>query len=302
MRNFLITSLQVVALVATTVKARSNDSLVLLKSYDFPVYYSPGHLERAENIAPRIKNAVSFHQALLDFRPSVTLMVLGPGDWDKYATKGAVYGMPHYNEKENKLIVAAEDNPFWKSFMPPLDVLPEELAKNIRATYRNSEGQLSMQAFFDLLAIHELGHAFHMQGDLTMQRPWLGELFVNIFLHTYIAEREPELLPALTIFPRMVLAGGTKEFTYTSLGDITQRYDEIAMKYPKNYGWYQCRWHYAAATIYEAGGKQVLRKLWDALKNNKELLNDQQLLRFLQTMTGKSIADVMEYWDRDTNR
>ena len=301
MRNLLMI-LFLVAQVTITAKAQSNDTLILLSKYDFPAYASPGHLERAEIIALRIKNAMSFQRELLGFQPGITLLVLDTGDWDKYASKGAVYGMPHYNEKDKKLIIAAEDNPFWKSFLPPLDVLPEELAKDIRATYRSANGQLSMQAFFDLLAIHELGHAFHMQDGLTMQRPWLGELFVNIFLHTYIAEREPALLPALTVFPKMVLAGGTKEFTYTSLPDITQRYDEIAMKYPKNYGWYQCRWHYAAAVIYDAGGKQVLRKLWDALKNNKERLNDEQLLQFLQTMTDKSIADMMEQWDRNTIR
>ncbi len=301
MRNFLVILCHVV-LATTTTTAQANDTLILLNKHDFPVYYRSGHHARAETIALRIKNAVSFQQAVLGFQPVINLLVLGTGDWNKYATRGAVYGMPHYNEKDKKLIVAAEDNPFWKSFLPPLEVLPDDLASSIRATYRNTEGQLSMQAFFDLLAIHELGHAFHMQGGLIMHRPWLGELFANILLHTYIAEKEPALLPALTVFPRMVLAGGTKELTYTSLQDITQHYNDIAMKHPKNYGWYQCRWHYAAAGIYDAGGRQVLRNFWDALKNNKESLNDGQLLRFLQTMPDKSIADVMEYWDRDTIR
>jgi hypothetical protein len=48
-----------------------------------------------------------------------------------------------------------------------------------------------------------------------------------------------------------------------------------------------------------AGGKQVLRKLWDALKNKKEILTDEELITFLKTKTDKSIANMMEYWDRD---
>ena len=46
-----------------------------------------------------------------------------------------------------------------------------------------------------------------------------GELFCNILLHTYIAENEPEQLSALTVFPQMVIAGGTDGFVYTSLSD-----------------------------------------------------------------------------------
>ena len=53
-----------------------------------------------------------------------------------------------------------------------------------------------------LLALHELGHAFHQQGGLKMHRNWMGELFCNILLHTYIAENEPEQLPALTVLPK----------------------------------------------------------------------------------------------------
>ena len=85
-----------------------------------------------------------------------------------------------------------------------------------------------------------------------MQRKWMGELFVNILLHTYVAENEPQSLPALTLFPKMVVAAGSSEFKYTSLNDIQERYNDIARDYPKNYGWYQCRWHAAAADIYKS--------------------------------------------------
>ena len=52
---------------------------------------------------------------------------------------------------------------------------------------------------------------------------------------------------------------------------------------PKNYGWYQCRLHYAARLIYEAGGKEVVLKLWNALKSNKENLTDEQFAEVLKT-------------------
>ena len=283
-------------------KAGYKDSLIKLIKNDFAVYYSPGHYERAEAIAARFEKAFSFHRELLGFKPEVTLLILSSSDWATHTSKDVVYGMPHFNEKNKTLFVAAEDNPYWKSFLPPIDQLPEQLRKPIQSTYSLEDGNLSMQAFFDLLAIHELGHAFHMQGGLTMQRKWMGELFVNIFLHTYIAESEPKLLPALTLFPRMVVAGGVKDYKYTSLKDLEELYDEIAQQHPRNYGWYQCRWHGAAAVIYGTGGKQLLTVLWDALKNKKEILGDEELANFLRSKTGNSIVDMMVYWDRDIIR
>ena len=120
-------------------------------------------------------------------------------DWARYK-KFPVYGMPHYND-DRTLVLAAEDNAFWKSYIPPLEQLPEDLREQIRKVYSRPDGSLSMQAFFDLLAIHELGHAFHMQAGLTTQRKWMGELFVNILLHTYIAENEPGAIACTDTFP-----------------------------------------------------------------------------------------------------
>lgn len=280
--------------------AQPFDKLPALKGHAAQVYYSAGHEQLATIIAQRVVKALAYYEEMLKFRPTVTLLVLNASDWSTYTTMGAVYGMPHYDPAGKTLFVAAEDNPLWKSFLPPLDQLPQELREQVRAAYKNSDGNLSMQPFFDLLAIHELGHTFSGQAGLTMQRKWMGELFVNILLHTYIAENEPALLPALTTFPRMVVAAGSQEFKYTSLQDIEERYEEIGRQYPKNYGWYQCRWHSAAAAIYDAGGKQVSGKLWNALKSTKEKLTDEQLVVFLALSADKCVADVMISWDQYT--
>src|SRR5690606_32731139 len=134
------------------------------------VHYSHDCDVRAQLISNRVHKAKNYFQKLLDFSPTVTLLVLNENDWPKF-TNFPVYGMPHYNG-DSILIVAANDNPFWKSFVPPPDQLPENLREQIKTVYRTDSGELSMQAFFDLLAIHELGHAFHFQADLNMQRKW----------------------------------------------------------------------------------------------------------------------------------
>ncbi|MFD2246847.1 hypothetical protein [Pontibacter ruber] len=286
-------------LLAQPARAQKSNQLKSLQGHTAQVYYSHGHEQRAQSIAQRIDKAMTYYQQLLGFKPTVTLLILSPADWTKYSTVPVVYGMPHYAD-DKILVMAAEDNPFWRSFIPPLEQLPQDLGQQIRAAYQDSKGNLSMQPFFDLLALHELGHAFHFQAGLNMQRKWMGELFANTLLHTYVAENEPESLPALTLFPRMVVSSGAKEYTYTSLQDVDQRYDEIGQQHPKNYGWYQSRWHMAAGTIYDTGGKLVGRKMWDALKSSQVNLTDEQLISLLENDANKSVADMMRNWDKET--
>ncbi len=170
-------------------KSQSYTDLNELTGFSIKAYYSPGNEERAKVIVGRCERTIEYVKGLVGFKPKVSLFILNPEHWIKYATF-PVYGMPHYPDSE-RLIIASEDNDFWKSFIPPLDQLPIDLASQIRKAYTTADGTLSMMAFFDLLALHELGHGFHEQGGLTMQRLWMQELFCNIMLHTYIAEKEP---------------------------------------------------------------------------------------------------------------
>lgn len=284
-------------LTSTAVDAQSYEKLSMLSQPEFPAYSSKGHEQQAALIAKRLAQALRYHETLVGFKPGITLLVLTQADWGTY-TSFPVYGMAHYSDNKT-LIVAIEDNPFWQSFIPPLDQLPKELADQVREAY-TVNGKLTMQPFFDLLAIHELGHAFHLQGGLTMQRMWMGELFCNILLHTYVAEQEPQSLPALTVFPNMVVAAGAKEYKYTRLQDINERYAEIGQQHPKNYGWFQCRWHAGAGKIYDASGKEICVKLWSALKEQKEKLEDDDLVNFLEQKTSKSLADLIRNWDIET--
>lgn len=276
--------------------AQSFENLNHLEGHTTITYYSNGSKEQAKAMATRCDSVMLFYKSLINFQPIVTLLVLSPNDWSSY-TNFPVYGMPHYNDAQT-LIVASDDNDFWKSFIPPLDQLPTGLAQQISNTYSDKNNQLSMRGFFDLLAIHELGHAYHNQGGLTMQRKWMGELFANIFLHTYIAEREPQQLLALTLFPKMVVTATNKaDLKYTTLSDLEANYDLIGQQYPQNYGWYQCRWHMAAGTIYDEGGTTAIQNLWKELQIQKEPLSDSAFAELLATKVDQSVADVPLKWD-----
>ncbi len=269
-----------------------------LKGFTQMYYYSPGHEARAKNIAEFMESAGLYFQQELGFTPKAKLYILAPQHWKDVAAKPLqdVYGFPH-NIDQGRLAIAAEDNDFWRSFLPPVDELPTPLAAQVTKAYGKPDGSYSMMPFFDLLALHEMGHSYTAQAGLKMQRHWMSELFVNIMLHTYVAEKQGDLLPALETFPNMVVGGGSADYKFTSLEDFERLYATLGMG-PKNYGWYQCKLHSAAKDIYNAGGEKVMIKLWKALKKHQEIMTDEEFVNMLKKEVHTSVANVYLKWNK----
>lgn len=269
-----------------------------LTGYTQSIYYSKGEKQRAEKIAVLMEKAGVFFQKEIGFTPKTRLYILAPRHWKEFAANQYrdVYGFPH-DVDSSRLVIAARDNDFWNSFLPPVDKLPAPLATEVKKAYGRPDGSYSMMPFFDLLALHEMGHSYHSQAGLRMHRNWMRELFVNIMLHTYIAENQPELLPALETFPDMVVGAGTAEYQYTSLEDFERLYPSMGMG-PKNYGWYQSKFHAAAGDIYNAGGKEVLRALWKALRKHREAMNNEEFANMLYNEVHPSVANVYINWNK----
>lgn len=296
MRNILITTLTLFCsgMSAYGQEAPQPRPLEQLVGFSFPVWYSPGHAERARDMATLCERAMVYMDGSLAFRPAMELKVLTEQEWSAH-TGFPVYGMPH-PVNDTVLILAAEDNALWRSFIPDLSQLPPDLAAQVRNAYGTADGGLSMQPFFDLLVLHELGHLYHLQKPVVMPRFWLSELFANVFLHTFIAEQEPQRLPALTVFPRMVVARSTDDLAFTTLEQLEANYTLIAMEHPTNYGWYQCKWHSAAADIYEQAGAKALRSYWDCFLVQSGPMDDAALAKLLSSSVHPSVAAVMTNW------
>jgi hypothetical protein len=155
------------------VSAPSDTTLRALRGYAFPVYHSPALEAKARVIADRVASALDLFGARLETRPEVNLLVLAPEDWAEN-TDFPLYGFPHILGGRT-LIVAGEDNPFWRGQLPDPASLPDDVAAAVRRVYDDGSGGVSAAPFFDLLAIHELGHAFISKGGVGTQRSWMGE-------------------------------------------------------------------------------------------------------------------------------
>lgn len=256
-----------------------------------PVYYSDGFEKQALWQAQLCYEALNYMQTHIEEVPmTVELIFLSQADWKPVLNTDLIYGMPHFGGNGKFLIVAAEDNAFWKAQMPPPEQLSPEWKEAFQKAYTQADGSLSNRSFFDVLAIHELAHALHKQGNRFKQTFWLEEVFGNIFLHTFIAEKRPELLPALETLPAFMAQIRGEHFEYRTLQQFETDYWNLGMKAPMNYGWYQFRFHNASKLIYDQGGPKVFKNLWHFLGTHREKLSEADL-------TAKLSAEVHPYFD-----
>jgi hypothetical protein len=263
------------------------------------VYASKGHEELGIYLANLVAGANNYMSALVGMpAPKTTILILSQEDWGKFTNPGIIYGMPHYGGADGTtLVVAAEDNAFWRANMPPLDQLPPHLQQMFRNVYTNEDGELSSRPFFDLLVLHELGHGWTGYHRIKRQRFWLEEVFVNVFLHTYIAEEQSHLLPGLEVLPMLSAVGNRDRFHYTTLSQFEEGYWIIGREAPVNYGWYQFRFHFSAKQVYDQAGAIALKNLWDFMAGHTDILDQEALLNGLYTKVHPAMADVYRKWD-----
>jgi hypothetical protein len=242
-------------------------------------------------IGDRSLRAYEFLGKTLEFEPEFRVLVLAPEHWKAYASF-PLYGMPHYTEART-IALAGLDSSFWQSLLPSPGTLPRSDEDAMRLAYGQEDGSLNLSPFFDLLAVHEMGHVFHLQAACHFPRLWLMELFCNMCLHAYVARMEPGQLRPLETFPRIVAGTGGGVLEHRSLRDFEQLYTDLGSR---NYGWYQCRLHVAAKAIFEAGGVDTLRRLWKTFLRLHESVTDDDLAGVLEGEVHPAVEHVLSHW------
>lgn len=256
--------------------------LVSVPGFPFPVQASRGLEERAKELAGRCARAYQFLGHTLGLEPEVTVLVLSENDWPGTSLP---YGMPHY--ASGHLVLAGGSSHFWRSFVPLLERAPPEDYARAVEVYGP---EVELEPFFNLLAVHELGHAFHGQSHSRFPRRWLEETFANLCLHAYVDEVEVELLPVLKTFPDVLTTIDPDIFDHRSLAAFEAVYSSMD---PRNYGWYQCHFHVAAGRIHDAGGVPALQRFW-----RRFVLSDHELAQALDSDVHAELAATLTGWPR----
>lgn len=268
-------------------KTDTKSDLTVIDSFPFPVSASVGLEQQATLAAERCLRAYEFMSNLFSCKPSFHLQILTARDWASY-TDEPTYGMPHYRSLGQRLILGGESSDFWRGFAEIIQNSSADNKLELSAVYEQDGGQVDLSLFFNLLAVHELAHGFHIQGQCDFPRYWLMEFFCNFCLHAYIASIEPEQLPFLETFPQLMTKVDSSRFKYHSLDDFELLYIQVG---PENYGWYQTQLHVSAKHVFDTAGIDALKALWQSF-----LMPDSLLLDKLQKQVHPVLANIMTTW------
>jgi hypothetical protein len=272
---------------STMSESEPKNRLVRIPDFRFAVYASPGFEKQAAQAAGRCAQAYAFMSELFSVAPKIRLQGLAEEDWTSH-TMGQPYGMPHYQFSSQSITIAVEPSYLWRRSVEVIrDSSPEDY-RELQSVYGEFRDDPDLSEFFNLLVVHELGHAMHHQGRCVFPRFWLQEFFCNLCLHAYIVSREPEKLPFLETYPHLLTRADPSQFEHRTLGDFEMFYSNMA---PQNYAWYQTQLTVAAKRVFEVGGVDVLKRLWHAFHVPDSLLQEK-----LRGEVHPIVADIMVGW------
>jgi hypothetical protein len=281
--------------------------LVHLGGYPFEVRYSDGSLVRARAAAGFAADAYVYFNRLFRVEPDIAVIVADKADWESRQP----YGLPFFNDDDGQIrpgivVMPAGSGDFWIAMGQDLREASPSGYTRLLATYPDGAGGLDLQPFFDLVTIHELGHAFETLGDLRLPTFWLGEIFANLALHAFVATRRPESLNTLEVLstvgaqsPR--LDARIRAEGYSTLEELEAHYtggdDPMS---PLNYVWYQYRWQRLTARMFEVDGEGGLVRLWDCFHGTDRVkfgeVTAASLAPLLATEVSEILSRAIEDW------
>jgi hypothetical protein len=281
--------------------------LAHLSGYPFAVRYSDGSLVRARASADVAAGAYSYFTGLFAVQPDIAVIVASKADWKSRQP----YGLPFFNDEDGQIrpgivVMPADRGDFWAGMGQDIrDASPRGYARLLTAYPGGGDGP-DLQPFFDLVTIHELGHAFEVLGDLRLRAFWLGEIFADLVLHAFVATRQPESLNTLEVLGSVGagsrrLAARWRAEGYSTLEDLETHYTggDQPMS-PLNYVWYQYRWQRLAAKMFDADGEEGLVRFWDCFHAVDPLspgeVSTSSLARLLRTEVSQTLGRAIQNW------
>ena len=273
-----------------------------LDGYPFEVRYSHGSLALARAAADVAASAyVYFSRLFSAVEPDIAIVVADETDWPE---NGPPYGLPFFRDGAGEirpgiLVMPSGGGDFWVAMAQDIRAASPRGYAKLRATYPDGAGGVDLQPFFDLITVHELGHAFEVLGDLRLPTSWLSEIFVNLALHAFVATELPASLPTLETLPSVgagsrKLAARMRAEGYSSLEQLEAHYtggdDPMS---PLNYVWYQHRWLRLAARMFDADGEEVLVRFWACFHARDRLNSSQATAASLAPLLGAEVSPIL---------
>ena len=242
-------------------KTELRDGLVEVPG-GLPTFASDGLEGAASTIGGIAADSYEYLAGLLGIRPEAQVLVLSEADWAVKCDQ-PLYGLP--NAGDGTLTVAGTEARFWADLA---DMVADDDRAELEAVYEDAGRQLRFGPFFDLIAVHEVGHLFS-QGYVAFPRSWLSEFFANRCLHAWVEQRSPASLETLLTLPGLGAKAAADTWPSRTWVDFDRDYSSMP---GPNYVWFQFRLQVAAAELYGQGGEDTVRRLFEVFRHDDRAL------------------------------
>lgn len=229
-----------------------------LAEFRIPVYASKQVHPQAQALANRFEQAYLYLKNRLDIPLEIRLALLSEQDWPHYV-HSPIYGAAVYDYPHRTIVTGAEPTTFWQPIVARLEREAPALHKRLTSVYRAPGAIIDLNPHIELWMIHDLGHACHLHDGYWFPRKWLMELFATLCLYTYIADREPHLLPVAETFLLVLHQLPAQLVEHRSLTDFEARYTALPLD---NYLWFSGHFMESARELYAQFGRDALTRVW----------------------------------------
>jgi hypothetical protein len=272
-----------------------------IEDFLMPVYSSPGGDKRARGIAARAERSFEWLSHLTEMPPLPPLFVLDPGhDWDRIALSRH-YGLAHVNR--TRIVTGQRQSGMWTAVT---EGIWSELSATDKERLTSAYGTPpDLSAFGDMIISHELTHLAHSPGRLddtshgrrnwSAESPrllWVAELFANLGMQGYIAEREPESLAAMETVFEVIGQTSPARWTFHRLDEMYNSTSDPGMD-GTNYVWFEFRLQMLAKRLWNSAGAAGFQRLSGILHG--PALADEEIIGVLSELD-PTVADDVRRW------
>ncbi len=252
-----------------------------------PAYYSEGMEKRAFELKTLLERASIPLRDSLRVEINLTLAALGPKEWAQVLDKP--YGLPTLRTGACKrggsfpesryvaIMPGGIDGPLYNNWIALRDsISPKTLRKLKKAGVGFEQGAKVM---IDFVALHELGHAYHLKFGIKNYVNFFAEFMANYVAYAFLRSTEERL-------DKKVLAVLSANIeTITPIHSSFIKWENFrSSEHPPTEAWYNSVITLKAAEIYEKRGFEFLYAIRKSFPEEEGQLNTETILARMDTI------------------
>jgi hypothetical protein len=251
-------------------------------------YYSKGKEIRASELKTLLERASASLGDSLNLEINLTLAVLEAKEWAQVIDKP--YGLPTLRTGACKrgggsfpepryvaILPAGIDGPLYKDWIALKDSISTKTLKKLKKVGVGFEQ--GGKIMIDFVALHELGHAYHLQLGIKNYVNFFAEFMANYIAYAFLRSTEERL-------DKKVLAVLSANIeTITPVHSSFIKWENFrSSEHPPTEVWYNSIITLKAAEIYEQRGFEFLTAVKNAFPEAEGKLNTETILARLDTI------------------